>query len=49
MNDIEKTKILKRFSFKKNPIACGVLYRRETIFKIGLYNEKFKILEDIIF
>jgi len=45
----EKTKILKRFSFKKNPIACGVLYRRETVFKIGLYNEKFKILEDIEF
>ena len=42
-------KFLKRFSYKKNPIACGVLYRRETIFEIGLYNEKFKILEDVEF
>lgn len=45
----EKEKFIKRFYFKKNPIACGVLYRRESVFKIGLYNEKFKILEDIEF
>ena len=45
----KKEKFIKRFSFKKNPIACGVLYRRETVFKIGLYNEKFKILEDVEF
>ena len=44
-----KGKVIKRFSFKKNPIACGVLYRRETIFEVGLYNEKFKILEDVEF
>lgn len=44
-----KEKFIKRYSFKKTPIACGVLYRRETIFEIGLYNEKFKVLEDVEF
>lgn len=41
-----KGKILKRYSFSKNPIACGVLYRRKSIFDVGLYNSKFRALED---
>jgi glycosyltransferase involved in cell wall biosynthesis len=36
----------KRFYFKKNPIACGILYRRSSILKIGLYNVNFRAMED---
>lgn len=42
----EDGKIIKRFFFKKNPIACGVLYRRKCIFDLGLYNRKLKIHEE---
>jgi glycosyltransferase involved in cell wall biosynthesis len=42
----ENGKIIKRFFFKKNPIACGVLYRRKCIFDLGLYNKKLKIHEE---
>ena len=41
-----KGKILKRFEFSRNPIACGILYRRKSIFDVGLYNNKFRALED---
>jgi glycosyltransferase involved in cell wall biosynthesis len=41
-----KEEILKRYSFSKNPIACGILYRRKSIFDVGLYNGKFRALED---
>jgi glycosyltransferase involved in cell wall biosynthesis len=39
-------KVLKRCFFNKDPIACGILYRIKSVFKTGLYNKKFKILED---
>ena len=42
-------KFLKRCSFKKEPIACGVLYKRESLFKTGLYNKKLRYLEDVDF
>ena len=42
-------KKLKRFSFKKNPIACGILYKRKSFFKTGMYDEKFLTLEDVDF
>ena len=42
-------KKLKRFSFKKYPIACGILYKRKSFFKTGLYDEKFLTLEDVDF
>lgn len=42
----EKTNISKRFYFNKNPIACGILYRRNSIFKIGLFNINFRAMED---
>jgi glycosyltransferase involved in cell wall biosynthesis len=37
---------LKRFYFAQNPIACGILYRRRSILKIGLYNTNFRAMED---
>ena len=33
----ELDNISKRFYFNKHPIACGILYRRRSILKIGLY------------
>lgn len=44
-----KGKFLKRCSFKKEPIACGILYKRESLFKTGLYNKKLRYLEDVDF
>lgn len=44
-----KGKFLKRCSFKKDPIACGILYKRKSLFKTGLYNKKLRFLEDIDF
>ena len=29
----------------KNQIACGILFRKECLIEIGLYNEKFKMRE----
>ena len=29
-----------------NPIGCGILFRKETMIKAGLYDEKFKLHED---
>ena len=42
-------KKIKRFSFKKNPIACGILYKRKSFLSTGLYDEKFLTLEDVDF
>jgi len=44
-----KGRFLKRCSFKKKPIACGILYKRESLFKTGLYNKKLRYLEDVDF
>ncbi len=32
-------------SAKKNEIACGVMFRKECLFDIGLYNPKFRMRE----
>ena len=37
---------LRRYSFEKKPIACGILYRKSKLFKIGLYNNKLRMMED---
>lgn len=42
----ELDNISKRFYFNKHPIACGILYRRRSILKIGLYNVNFRAMED---
>ena len=39
-------KKIKRFSFERKPIACGILYRKSKLFNIGLYNPKLKMMED---
>ena len=38
--------VIKRYNFKKNPIACGILFRRKIFIKIGLYNKDLKIYEE---
>ncbi len=38
--------ILERKSCKKNPIGCGIMFRREQMLEVGLYNEEFLYQED---
>ena len=42
-------KKLKRFSALSKPIACGILYRKKTIIKSGMFNVKLRFNEDIDF
>ena len=37
--------VIKKVNSIKNQIACGVMFRKECLFDIGLYNEKFKMRE----
>ena len=37
---------LRRYSCEKNPIACGILYRKSKLFQVGLYNPKLRMMED---
>lgn len=37
---------IKRVDGGKKPIACGVLFRKERIIEIGLYDENFRAWED---
>ncbi len=38
--------ILERKSPRNDPIACGVMYRRETLFACGLFDKGFLVHED---
>lgn len=42
----EKEKHLDRISGYATPIACGVMFRTDLLFEIGLYDENFKMRED---
>ena len=37
--------VKKRFNSRKKEIACGIMYRRECLYDIGLFNIKFKMRE----
>ncbi len=37
---------IKRVSGEKYPIACGVMFRTDRLFEIGLYDEQFKMREE---
>lgn len=37
---------IERISGSKKPIACGVMFRTDLLFGIGLYDENFKMRED---
>ena len=40
-------RLIKRYDCSKKPIACGILYRKKSLIKNGLYNRRLKINEDI--
>ena len=40
-------RFIKRYDCSKSPIACGILYRKKSLIKNGLYNGRLKINEDI--
>lgn len=42
----DKEDIIERVSSKSVPIACGILFRKDLLVDIGLYDEQFRILED---
>ena len=39
-------KIIKIVSSKESPIACGIMFRKEKIIDVGMYNPKFKCHEE---
>ncbi len=41
----DKEQILEKINCFKNQIACGILFRKECLIDIGLYNKKFKMRE----
>ena len=42
----EEENIVKKMNAIKNPIGCGIMFRAETLIKIGMYDSNFKIHED---
>ena len=42
----EDEKHIERISGREKPIACGVMFRTDLLFGIGLYDENFKMRED---
>ena len=41
----DKEQILEKINCFKNQIACGILFRKECLIDIGLYDKKFKMRE----
>ena len=44
LNDEER--VIKRCNCLEEPIACGIMFRKEQLFEIGLYDESFKLYEE---
>jgi glycosyltransferase involved in cell wall biosynthesis len=42
-----KEKIISRENAVKNPIACGIMFHKDRLIEIGLYDTKFRLMEDI--
>lgn len=42
----DKERIIGRNSCKKLPIACGIMFRRNKLIKVGMYDEKFRMHEE---
>ena len=38
-------RVISKVNSRKKEIACGIMYRKECLIDIGLYNEKFKMRE----
>jgi glycosyltransferase involved in cell wall biosynthesis len=37
---------LKKISAKEKPIACGIMFRKDLLYEIGLYDESFRAREE---
>lgn len=42
----ENENLIERKNAEKEPIACGILFRKDKLIEIGLYDESFQLLED---
>lgn len=42
----EKGKHLRHVSSEEHPIACGIMFRKDYLYKIGLYDEEFRAREE---
>lgn len=42
----DKERVIKRCNCLEEPIACGILFRKDHLFEIGLYDENFRIWEE---
>lgn len=43
----DQEKIISRKNCIKDPIACGIIFKTSHLIKLGLYNEKFLLREDV--
>lgn len=43
----EKEEFVTRKSALEEPIACGIMFKKDRLIEIGLYDEKFRALEDL--
>ena len=43
----EKEEVIERLNSDKRPIACGIMFRKETLMNIGLYDESFFVQEEV--
>ena len=37
---------IKRISCDKEPLACGIMYRKEIFLEVGMFDESFRMYED---
>ena len=42
----EKGTHLKHLNAEENPIACGIMFRKDLLYEIGLYDESFRMREE---
>ena len=42
---LNNEELIKKVNCFKEQIACGTMFRKECLFEIGLYNDKFKMRE----
>ena len=42
----EQEEIIERKNCMKNPIGCGIMFKSNHLFEIGLYDEEFKLYEE---
>jgi hypothetical protein len=43
----QSEKVTERFDCDKHPIGCGIMFRKERLVEIGLYDETFSMAEEV--